>query len=273
MLHIYTLSWNGLDKLVKLRDGLMQNLKDIDYHWYIKDNGSVDGTVQEVLKWQGNITCVEYPNNLQNFAEGMNYLYNISQAKDNDYVMLLNNDVIFRDPNSISKMISLFKPNVGVVGARLLFTGTNKLQHAGVVFDSNNRFPKHFRLGQDSDSDSKKDREFQAVTGAVLLTKSLYYKNACSSNKSGIAGMDERFVWAFEDIDLCLNIKFKQNKKIMYCGSTGIYHEESASLKKNPVNKLHMPHNLKLFRSKWDNVYEVDDRKYTTSKNYGVQAG
>ena len=67
----------------------------------------------------------------------MNYLFNIASPADNDTIMLLNNDVIFNDTTSINSMLNIMHkdPSVGVVGARLLYTGTNKLQHAGVVFD------------------------------------------------------------------------------------------------------------------------------------------
>ena len=45
----------------------------------------------------------------------------------------------------------------------------------------------------------------------------------------------------------------------MYCGKTNVYHEESASLKKNPVNKMMMPHNVSAFRKKWEGIVKKED--------------
>ena len=82
--------------------------------------------------------------------------------------MLLNNDIIFNDKISIKNMLSIIQKdtNVGMVGGRLLFTGTDLLQHAGVVFDPTYKTPMHFRAGQKSDDDASRNRTFQVVTGA-----------------------------------------------------------------------------------------------------------
>lgn len=273
-LHIFTLSWNGLDKLQRLKESMLPGLKKakVDWHWHIKSNGCSDNTPENVNTWGDRITCYEYKNNMQNFSEGNNYLFDLVQPEDDDYVLLLNNDVIFNDNKSLKKMIDLFESqkNVGVVGAKLKYKDTNKLQHAGVVFSSMTRnLPAHFRSGHIDDKDSSKNREFQVVTGAVLLTKAKYYKNVCTENKSNINGMDEKFIWAFDDIAMCLAIKYNQNKRILYCGSTDIFHEESVTLQKNPTNKLFMPQNMRRMIEKWGKTYELDAEKYN-NPNYNV---
>ena len=45
MLYILTLTWNGIEKLTKLKDSLIPSLENIDYTWIIKDNDSSDNTV------------------------------------------------------------------------------------------------------------------------------------------------------------------------------------------------------------------------------------
>lgn len=270
MLHLLTLTWNGADKLSKLKESLLPALEGINYNWLIKDNDSKDNTYEMASEWKGNIKIIKYKNNLQNFSEGMNFLFNEAQPADDDLIMLLNNDVVFNDTTSIKNMVSLMKGDVGAVGARLLFTGTNKLQHAGVIFDPRFRAPTHFRSGETSDKNSERNRIFQAVTGAVLLTKAEYFKNVCTTNKSGNKGMSEEFQWAFDDIDLCLSIRYNMNKKIVYCGNTNIFHEESASLKKNPVNRLFMPKNIACLRNKWDKSMIMDKEKYEKDIKYNL---
>lgn len=272
MLYLLTLTWNGIDKLTKLYNSLIPALGDNPYTWIIKDNGSKDNTVEVVRTWPGNIKIIPYKDNNQNFAAGMNYLFAEAAPSDDDAIMLLNNDVVFNDATSIASMLCIMKEDstVGAVGARLLYTDTDKLQHAGVVFDNKHKFPIHFRAGQVSDAAAEKNRLFQVVTGAVLLTKAEIYKNAFTKNKSGMVGMDENFHWAFDDVDFCLSIKYNMNKKIVYCGGTNIFHEESASLKKNPVNKLFLNHNLAYLVDKWQKTYLLDKDIYTNDPRYNV---
>lgn len=271
MLNIFTLSWNGLDKLTKLKESILPCLKNIEsWTWFIKDNGSQDQTVEVASKWDDRIKVIPYKNNIQNFSEGMNFLFDFSKPKSNDLILLLNNDVVFGDTTSITKMIELInKKEVGLVGARLLFTNTNKLQHAGVVFNPRIGMPLHFRANEETDSNAEKNRLFQAVTGAVALTTADIYGNICK-NADGSVGLDNNLRWAFDDIDMCLSIHVNMKKKIVYCGNTKIFHEESATLKKNPANKLFMSHNIMYFKNKWNNKYVIDQDLYTRDAKYNI---
>lgn len=269
MLYILTLTWNHLDKLSKLKDSLLPALEGIDYTWIIKDNASSDKTYEEASAWGDRVNVVKYKDNLQNFSQGMNYIFNVASPADNDLVLLLNNDITFGDTVSIKKMISLLKGDVGAVGAKLLYTGTKRIQHAGVIFP-NHGLPLNYRRGDTDDMNSLQNRYFQAVTGAVMLMRADTYKNICTTNKSGIGGLCEQLIWCFDDIDACLSIVSNQKKKIIYCGDTNIFHEESASLKENPVNKLFMDYNVKFFSNKWRGKYLNDLDRYATNSKYNL---
>ena len=264
-LFILTLNWNGEEKLKKLAPSLTNCLSDIDFEWYVKDNASKDGSIDYLNSLNNDkIKVIKYKDNSQNFSAGMNYLFNEIKPKDNDLILLLNNDVVFNDSSSIKKMLSIIKndPKVGVVGAKLLFSNTNLLQHAGVVIHDRIKMPLHFRTNENDDTNSSANRLFQIVTGAVLLTKAEYFRQVCTTNSSGLNGMDEQFHWAFDDVDLCLFINIVLKKKVVYCGETNIFHEESASLKKNPVNKMFMNHNVNLLQKKWLNKWSFDHPRY-----------
>jgi GT2 family glycosyltransferase len=262
-----TLTWNNFNRLNKLKESLVPLLKGDDL-WLIKDNASKDNTVEKIIEWNNkNIKVIAYKDNTHNFSQGMNYLFNEASPKDNDDIMLLNDDVVFNDDKSIKLMQTILnKKNVGVVGARLCYLNSNILQHAGVVFNEKCRSPEHFRLNEVSDFNAEKNRLFQVVTGAVLLTKAEYFKNVFV-NKSGNKGMDENYHWAFDDVDFCLSIKYNMKKDIVYCGKTDIFHEESSSLKKNPVNHLFLNHNLNYLRNKWNNKVIYDKEQYISNTN------
>ena len=189
----------------------------------------------------------------------MNILFEKTNAKDEDLILLVNNDLWLGDTVSINKMIALLKGDVGMVGARILYPDSNLLQHAGVYFSKKYGYmPYHYKHKEPTCPEVEKNREVEAVTAAIVLTKAEYYKNI-SINKGGRRGLDEQLFWAFEDISACLSIKYNLNKKIMYCGETLIFHEESASLKKNPVNKMLMPQNVKRFKDQWWGKYKKHD--------------
>ena len=260
-LYIFTLNWNGEDKLKTLAASLIPSLQNIDYEWIIKDNASSDKSVDYLKSLNNNkINIIKYKDNLQNFAQGVNYIFKHTLPSDNDNILLLNNDIIFNDTSSLQKMLNMINnQDVGVVGAKLLYTNTNRLQHAGVVFHKDHHLPYHFRTKEITDPIASKNRIFQAVTGAVMLTKAQYLKD----------GMDELYQWAFEDIDLCLSINLNLNKKIVYCGETNIFHDESATLKKNPKDKL-LKHNINYFLKKWHGRYIIDHRLYLKDNKYNL---
>lgn len=262
MLHILTLTWNGLSKLQDLKSGLEANLVGLDYTWHIRDNGSKDGTVEAIKDWNAKIYPMSH--NKDNFAQGMNYLADQVSLNDEDQILLLNNDVVFNGNNSIGDMLLLQeKTKADVVGARLLYNNTNKLQHAGVIFsDRYGRMPYHYRPNETSDSHSEKNRYFQAVTAAVALVNASAFKK--------VNGFNNDYIWSFEDIDLFLKIGQLKKNNIVYCGQTNIFHEESASLKKNPVNKLFVEHNVKIFKNNWFGKYEIDHDKYLKDPNFNL---
>lgn len=256
MLHILTLHWNKKEAIQKLKNTLIPCLSNVEWQWHIKDNASNDGSDIMFKTWkEPNIKIYYYPDNTLNFSEGVNWTFNQAKPKDEDMLLLLNNDVYFGDTLSIDKMIKILSnPDVGIVGARLLYPNSNLLQHAGVVINKNIGTPCHYRHKQQDDKLSQLNREFQAVTGAVMLTKcELFRKNN---------GLDNKFIWAFDDINYCMDIRYNHGKKIIYCGETDIYHEESASLKINPINRIFLNQNIKYFFQKWRNKYTIDQGLY-----------
>lgn len=264
MINVCTLSWNGLSLLQELKDGLYQNLQELneDFCWYIRDNGSKDGTVEEVSKWE-KVKILAKDHNRDNFSQGMNSL--IGMATENspgDYFLFLNNDIKFKDGLALKQMIKLMKGDkeIGIVGARLMYPGGDILGHCGIIFsDRYNKLPWNYRSGEKLDENAKKSRYFQCITAALMLVRSECVKE--------VNGFDEDFFWAFDDCSFGLKVG-QLGKKIAYCGETEVEHGVSVTLKKNPVNKLFMNQNVKTFKDKWQGKYEIDHDKYLQDPNY-----
>jgi len=264
MLHLLTLTYNRLDLLKQLKDGLYNNLNELNipYKWYIRSNGCKDNTAEEVAKWK-DVEVLKSNHNLDNFAKCVNSLVKLANPADDDVLLLLNNDITFQDKVSLKNMMSLLKDDISIVGARLLYPGTDLLQHAGVIFSAKlyNSLPYHYRHKEKSDKAAEKNRYFQCVTAAVSLVKAKDFK--------AVGGMDENYQWCFEDIDLNLLIG-ASGKKISYCGETNIFHHESLTVNKTHINKLFVQSNVKRFREKWTGKYELDHDKYLNNSNYNI---
>ena len=247
MIRVLTLSWNGLDMLKQLKPTLEDNLNKTrhDWRWHIRSNGCTDGTQEEVGSWN-NVDLMKVSHNRDNFSVGVNSLYerSLSEVKT-DLILLLNNDVKFKDDDSLNKMVKLMDSSeASAVGARLMYPNSNKISHVGVCMSvRHGSMPWHLRDKQELEQRDKVNRYFQAVTGACLLTKADVFERAgCLSNK---------FNWAFDDVSFCLSVSKTLKEKVVYCGGTEIEHGTSVSLKKNPVHNLFMAQNVKLFKDMW----------------------
>lgn len=277
-IYALTLSWNGKEHLQKLYPSLKETAKQTigsNLLWYIKDNASTDDTDKMVESWNDNdfVRYFKYPNNLQNFSQSNNYL--IEQVKeenivnsDNDFYLLLNNDIVINDHNSLRYMIDIMDrdKDVGIVGAKLYYPGNKKLiQHFGVAMSlRHGSMPWHI-FSKDFDSKhTQKNKMFQAVTGAFLLIR------ASCFDKLKNGKMDERYNWAFEDIDMCLQVNKDQKKKIVCCAKTNISHFESASLEKSNINKMYVGNNVKVFKSTWGGKYALDYFDYEKDPNFNI---
>ena len=257
LMKIYTmcLNWNGSDLLQQMLPGLFKNLNNtgLDYHVVIRDNGSKDNSL-DILK-QFDIEILQINHNRDSFSKGMNSIFNIANVSDNDVILLINNDIIFNDEISLSYMIETKqKSNASICGARLMYEdGT--ISHNGVIFsEKHNNMPWHFRDRCKVEDKDKKDRYFQAVTAACMLIDVKSFKESC--------GFDESFIWAFEDVDLNLQVGINQRKKIVCCGKTEITHITSKTLQRNPVNKMFLHKNVARFREKWSGKYKIDHELY-----------
>ncbi len=261
-IHALTLSFNGAHHLEKMIPSLFSAALKTPYpiRLYIRDNGSVDGTKQLIDSYGmttpvGTIQYYNVGHNRDNYSQGNNFLFKKVKeggAQPNDVLLFLNNDIIIKDELSLKKMIDLFDDNVGIVGTKLLYPN-GKIQHAGVVFGSKyGCFPYHRMRGEKDNKKASINREFQAVTFACAMVKV-----QCMEDLPG-HGLDENYHWCFEDISCNLSVCKMQRKKVLYCGTTNIIHNESETLKHNPINKLFQAHNFSLFKKMWFDKIDID---------------
>ena len=255
--HLLTLNWNKCNTIKNLKETLIPNLENLDWHWYIKDNGSVDGSIEEINSWNNaRIHLIKCAHNRDNYSQGMNILFREANPNDDDAVITLNNDIIFNGTTSINNMIDLLRhdKNIGLVGAKLNYKETDKIQHCGVLFHKINGLPYHYRANIKEEMRDRQNRMFPIITGALALTRGDIFRELM---------FNEKFHWCFEDCDFAMKVSFLLKKIVVCCGKTNVFHEESASLKNNPVHKMFFKHNCKLFLETWyKNINIYLDEKY-----------
>ena len=163
----------------------------------------------------------------------------------NEYYLLLNNDVLL-NPTTLKSMVSLISEGhkTGLCGTRLLFpNGT--IQHCGVVFGPGDVGPYHLNYARPEHFIPMISTEFQAVTGACMLIRSNLWHE--------LDGLDERYDFGLEDIDLCLRAR-QRGWKFWCSVTTNSLHFESST----PGRAQLDVNSRRLFMNTWQGKYAID---------------
>jgi len=245
---IIILTWNKLDFTKKCLAFLEKNTNYSNWEATIVDNGSKDGTrgfIEEFIKEKGNKYNLILNSTNKGYAAGVNQGI---RAAEGDYILLLNNDVYVLKNWLISMVETLEKDEKNaIVGAKLIYPTTGRIQHAGVVFL---RKIESLHLYKNSPPDQprvNKYRYFDAVTGACMLIRKTIFKE--------VGFFDERFRFGgFEDIDFCLRCRIR-GYKIIYSPTSISLHDESVSSSQIENYYKIFKQNYKLFLNKWGPLF------------------
>lgn len=212
-------------------DVLAQNLKSLEQTVHmdgvevvVVDNGSTQENKSKTERLIRDLTFKTkyiYQPMEFNFSAMCNIGAKESQG---EYLLFLNDDIEAVEEGWLEAMLNVaLREYVGCVGAKLLYPGSNKIQHVGVINVSQG--PIH-KLQYQSDEDAhyfgwnKTDRECLAVTGACMMIKRKLFDEA--------GGFDEELSVTFNDIDLCYKLYAKGLYNVCL-NSISLYHHESLS--------------------------------------------
>jgi GT2 family glycosyltransferase len=187
----------------------------------VVDNGSDDPLTLDSLKsleTSGKITVIRDPRPF-NYARLNNVAARIARG---EFLVLLNNDVVIRDPAWLHALIAeASAAGTGVVGVKLLYPD-DTVQHGGVVLGIQGcAGHAHHMLAMDDGGYmglANITHEVAALTGAcIALRRDLFL---------AVGGLNEDFGVAFNDVVLCLDI-YKKGLRNIYVGRPLITHYES----------------------------------------------
>jgi GT2 family glycosyltransferase len=167
-----------------------------------------------------------------------------------DYLLLLNNDTAALHDNWLDEMMGhAVRPDVGIVGAKLLFPD-GKVQHAGVILGMRGPAEHPFinRAPEDRGYFGRAQlvQDLSAVTGACLLVRKSVYEQ--------VGGLDEGdFKVSYNDIDLCLKVR-EAGLRVVFTPFALLLHEGSAS-QRGKVETAPDEAKLKRFAAEKDTMY------------------
>ncbi|WP_342653231.1 glycosyltransferase [Pseudomonas sp. F3-2] len=175
-----------------------------NYELLIVDNNS---ETPEALEWLAGIDALNSEKvRVLRYPYPFNYsrINNVAAAQaKGDYLVLLNNDTAIVHERWLDELLNhAQRPEVGVVGAKLLFPG-GRLQHAGVRLGMDGP-AGHQHLGEPQFVQGymqrvQVDQDLSAVTAACLIVRRSIYEE--------VGGLDEdAFVVSYNDVDLCLKV-------------------------------------------------------------------
>lgn len=156
-----------------------------------------------------------------NYSSIINYGVSCSHG---EFFVLLNNDTEVIEPAWVELMLGdLMRPEVGVVGAKLLFED-GLIQHAGMVANGNHDFA-HVNRDLAGDAlgyaySAGMPQEYSMVTGACqMVSRALFDK---------LGGYDEQLAVGFNDGDFCLRVG-EAGRVVVYEPRAVLRHREFSS--------------------------------------------
>jgi O-antigen biosynthesis protein len=206
--------------------------KNVEY--LVIDHGSTDGSKAIIEKWRSTGLTILFDERGENysFSASNNYAVQLTKA---EYLLFCNNDIFFTEDALPAFMQVLAQSNVGIAGIKLLDDnvteedgGPRLIQHLGVYYNTA-KFdrvvhPVEARYLPILEDVLEDNFEVPAATGAFLGIK--------REDFIKLGGFCEDYFYGYEDIDLCLQVKFYLKKTIALVASKSVVHSRGYSRKR-----------------------------------------
>ncbi|MEW6749561.1 MAG: glycosyltransferase [Candidatus Latescibacterota bacterium] len=209
----------------------------------VVDNASDDWTPYLLQVFSGDLKVLRNEENV-GFARACNQA---AREARGEYLVFLNNDTV-PQPGWLEALVRTADADarIGVVGARLLYPGTRRVQHAGLALRGG--IPEHVGRGADAlDPTVTAPRDLDMVTGACMLVRRSLFAE--------LEGFDTGYQNGVEDVDLCLRAR-DRGWRVTYCPDCVVEHHEG----KSQGRYDHVQENLQRFAARWQGRFGADGR-------------
>ncbi len=232
------LNWNGAVNTLSCLESLARIKKNgFTTDLIIIDNGSTDTSVAKIKSYfsqsRQKFLLIENKINL-GFAGGNNVGIRYALGRSNDFLFILNNDVIL-EKNAIVELLKTQKKyKAGIVSPKIYFSPGREFHleryqkthlgkviwYAGGMIDWQNVQGFHYGVDEVDQGQFAKETEIDYATGAALFVKKEVFK------KVGL--FDEKYYLYYEDLDFCLRVKNK-GFKIIFSPKSILWHFNAGS--------------------------------------------
>lgn len=218
-----------------------------ELHYLVVDNGNLTEAQRERVEGLGG-RVVSYRGSMKpfNFSDKANFAFSHVRT---DLVVMLNDDMEVITPGWLDELVGYAQqPEIGVVGARLLFPD-DRIQHCGAVLGVNSGVA-HVYHGYDADAIGYNGythivRNYLAVTGACAAFRMSVFEE--------VGGFDLDFAIDYNDIDFCLRV-YEAGYRNVYTPFASLYHFEGLTASRQAPRESESA----LFTSRWRKYVERD---------------
>ena len=218
---VIVLNWNGKNNTLECIDSLC-HLNYANFRIVLVDNGSTDGTVDEVHLLFPNVITLQTGENL-GYAGGNNV--GIVWALNNafDYILLLNNDTIVDSEllTAFAHTARRLDRNNCVLGAKIYyFDRPKKIWFFGGRWKISISDFEHIGIEQDDGPDFASEIQCDYITGCALFASSNIFRS--------VGLLDENFFLYYEEADWCYRAK-AQGSTCFVNPNAKLWHKVSSS--------------------------------------------
>ncbi len=217
ILSLITVSYNSGEKLLAQIQSVIKASEGLSYEHIISDNGSTDGSIEQVRKQFSQVKIIENGGNL-GFAKANNNALALTSGK---FLLFLNPDMRLTS-KSLSTLVNWMEqhPKVGIASCKLTDEYGNfnhqstprrfprLSDQVAILLKLPHIFPSILNHYLYAGFNPDIEQEVDSVQGSFLLTRREII------TKLGWAFDPRYFIW-FEDVDLCREVH-KRGYTIMY---------------------------------------------------------
>jgi len=248
------LNWNGKEDTLRCLASVEKLLKkNIVLQTFVVDNGSTDGSVDEIRKKFPFVWIIQNHENV-GFTGGNNTAIHVALKENADYFWILNNDTVV-EKYSLAELVDVFDdPTVGIATSKIYFMKGNEfhykrykenergkvLWYAGGIIDWNNVYGSHRGVDEVDHGQYEDIVETDYATGCSMMIA-----RKCIET---VGMFDNRYFAYVEDMDLSLRVK-KFGWKILFVPTSILWHKNAGSTDRpgNDFHQYYMTRNRLIF--------------------------
>lgn len=241
LVYVIILNWNNAPDTIEC----LQSLQTSNYQPAIPlivDNGSTNGSVEEIRENFPSIDIIELEENL-GYAAGNNVGIKHAMGDGADYVLILNNDTLV-SPDMLGELIQFAqsKPNAGIVGPRMFYANqedTIFAEGSFIDWGKGETYNRGMFQNASIERETSTPERVDFIAGCCVLVSRKFLDE--------VGGFDPIYFLNFEDVDWGIKA-WRLGYEVWYTPDAIMWHKVSGTLgQSSPKNTYYMTRNSLLF--------------------------